>query len=69
MKISCFIEAELDFYRQQCNFVNKEADVFELRSKGATLQEIADLLGFTIDGVKKVSQKVNNKINRVNRTF
>ena len=69
MIISDFIKPELDLYREQCNFVNDELDVFEMRSKGIPLEEIAEIMGFTHDGVKKISRHVNDKIVRVQHYY
>lgn len=65
MVISDFTRPELDFYRENCNFVGNEVSVFEMRSKGITLEEIAEVLNMSVEGVKKVSRKVNNKIIRL----
>ena len=65
MVISDFTRGELDFLRNSCNFVSNETGVFELRSQGLSLEEIAEVLNLSVDGVKKVSRKVNKKINRV----
>lgn len=65
MKVKSFVQPELDLYRSLCNFVGDEIDVFEMRSKGIPLEEIAERTGFTLDGVKKISREVNNKIIRV----
>lgn len=65
MIISDFTEPELERFRKQCNFVNHEIGLFELRSKGIPLEEIAERMNLTIDGAKKVSRKVNKKINKV----
>ena len=65
MVISDFTNIELDFLRQNCNFVNNETDLFELRSQGISLEEIAEALNLSVDGAKKISQKVNRKIKRV----
>lgn len=69
MKIKDFIEPELDLYRKQCNFVGIESELFEMRSKGIPLEEIAELTGFTYDGIKKISKDVNEKIIRVRQYF
>lgn len=69
MKVKAFIEPELALYRKQCNFVGIEMDVFEMRSRGIPLEEIAELTGFTYDGIKKISKDVNEKIIRVQRYF
>lgn len=65
MKVSRFTVPELDYFRAYCNFVGEEKAVFELRSEGIPLEEIAERLHYTHDGIKKVSRRINEKINRV----
>lgn len=62
MIVSNFTKYELDHFREYCNFVNEEKDVFELRSQGISLEEIAERLNMSVRGIKKTSQKVNRKI-------
>ena len=65
MNISKFTEYELEHFRNRCNFVGVEKDLFRLRSEGISLESIAEILGYTSDGIKKVSRRVNNKIIKV----
>ena len=65
MTISDFTQIELDYFRDKCNFVNLEKDVFELRAGGYTLEYIAEKLNISVDYVRKLSQKVNRKIIKV----
>lgn len=65
MMISDYTSIELEYLRERCNFVNAEKDVFNFRSQGLSLEEIAEILNLSVDGTKKISQKVNNKIARV----
>ena len=65
MIVSDFTVPELDIFRANCNFVGNEKAVFELRSQGIPLEEIAETLNMSVEGIKKVSRKVNNKIARV----
>lgn len=65
MIVSDFTKPELDYYRSQCNFIGNELNVFELRSQGFPLEEIAEILNMSVEGIKKISRKVNNKIERV----
>lgn len=65
MIISDFTIPELNYFRENCNFVGLEIRVFELRSQGIPLEEIADILNMSVDGVKKISRKVNTKIIKV----
>ena len=65
MVISKLTKPELDFYREQCNFVGAEIDVFEMRSQKISLESIAEKLGYTVDGINRISRSVNNKISRI----
>ena len=65
MIVSDYTTLELNFFRKACNFVGNEKQVFELRSQGIPLEQIAEILNMSVEGVKKVSRKVNNKIIRV----
>jgi len=65
MIVSDFTVPELNIFRANCNFVGNEKEVFELRSQGIPLEEIAETLNMSVEGIKKVSRKVNNKIARV----
>jgi hypothetical protein len=64
MIISDFTEIELDHLRKSCNFVGNEREVFDLRSRGIPLELIAEQIHLSVDGVKKISRKVNRKIVR-----
>lgn len=65
MTISNFTVPELNNFRENCNFVGDELLVFELRSQGSSLKEIANILETTEDSIKKISRKVNKKIIKV----
>ena len=65
MTISNFTKPELDYFRDNCNFVNLEIDVFDLRSNGYTLEYIAEKLNISYDYARKLSQRINKKIIKV----
>ena len=65
MVVSDFTVPELNIFREQCNFVGNERDVFEMRSQGIPLEEIAETLNMSVTHIGRISQKVNNKIKRV----
>ena len=65
MIVSSFTKPELNILRENCNFVGDEITVFELRSVGVPLAEIAEQLSYIHSGIKNVSRKVNSKIERV----
>lgn len=64
MNIKDFTKPELDYFREMCNFVGVERDIFELRSQGIPLEEIAEQVNMSVDGVKKASSRVIKKIRR-----
>ena len=64
MIVSDFTVPELNMLREQCNFVGSETDVFELRSQGIPLEQIAEALNMSVENVKRISRKVNGKIIR-----
>ena len=65
MTISDFTELELDNFRKNCNFVNLEIKLFELRAKGIPLEKIAEDLHISYDYARHLSTKVNKKILRI----
>ena len=67
MIISDFTKPELDYFRENCNFVRTEINVFEMRSQGISLEEIAEVLNMSVEGIKKISRKVNTKISRLHK--
>ena len=69
MIISDFTKPELDIFRDNCNFVGSERDIFDLRSQGVSLETIAETLNLSIDGTRRLSQKVNRKIIKVQSHF
>lgn len=65
MIVSDFTTPELRYLRENCNFVGKELKIFELRSQGISLEDIAEMLDMTVEGTKYISRKVTSKIKRV----
>ena len=66
MIVSDLTVPELEYFRKQCNFVGLEKDVFDMRSNGVPLEHIAEYLNISVQGAKRISRKVNDKIERVN---
>lgn len=65
MNVSGFTKPELDYFRENCNFVKLERDLFEQRAQGIPLEEIAENLNISADNARRLSQKVNKKIIKV----
>ena len=62
MVISDFTKSELDYFRENCNFVNYEIIVFNERANGVPLERIAEQLNISYDYVRHLSRKINKKI-------
>jgi len=65
MIVSNYTVPELNFLRENCNFVGNEIRVFDLRSQGVPLEEIAELLDMSVTHIGRISQRVNKKIKKV----
>jgi orotate phosphoribosyltransferase-like protein len=65
MIISDFTAPELEYFRENCNFVNLEKQIFERRAEGISLQQIAENLNISYDYARHLSRKVNKKILKV----
>ena len=65
MKISDFTVPELNYFRENCNFVNLEIKVFEERARGVPLEQIAEEVNISYDYARHLSRKVNKKILKV----
>lgn len=62
MKIYDFIEPELEFYREFCNFTEVERKLFDLRAREVPLEQCAEEMCCDISTIKKLSVRVNKKI-------
>ena len=65
MIISDFTAPELEYFRENCNFVNLEIQIFEQRAKGVTLEALTENLNISYDYARHLSRKVNKKILKV----
>ena len=62
MIIYDFTAPQLAYYSEFCNFSPQERILFDLRKKGATLEQCAESMHCEMTTVKKISRKVNKKI-------
>lgn len=68
MKIYDFIEPELEFYREFCNFTEEERKLFDLRAREVPLEQCTEKMCCDISTIKKLSVRVNKKIIRATDT-
>lgn len=64
MTIRRFTQTEADYLEAVCNFTKDENTLFQLRLKDVSLEECAERMDRSIDSVKQLSRKVNEKIQR-----
>ena len=65
MKIYDFTRPELEHLENQCNFTKEEGELFLLRSRGISLEMCAEHLNMSTSTVKRLSKRVNSKIQRI----
>lgn len=67
MKLIDFTVPELDYFRAVCGFSNVERTFFDLRTDPSeyTLEDIAELMHSSLSTIKRINNRVKNKIIRV----
>lgn len=65
MNIRDYTTPQLDYFRKNCNFVNDEMKLFNLRADGHTLDECCEIMHRELSSVKAISRKINMKITAV----
>lgn len=64
LKICDFTQTEADYLEAVCNFTEDENTLFQLRLKDVPLEECAERMNISVPTVKRISQRVKEKINR-----
>ena len=65
MQIRDFTQTEADYLEAVCNFTPDELKLFRLRLKeDMPLEECAERMNISVPTVKRISQRVNKKIER-----
>lgn len=65
MKISDFVEFELNYFRDYCNFSEEELKYFNLRAKNLSNVQIAMEMNISEAKVSKLARKVKTKMLKV----
>lgn len=65
MKIKEFVESELEFFRNNCNFTDQELVYFNMRAKGKTNLEISLELDVCENTVVNIGRRVKKKMIKV----
>ena len=64
MQIRDLTMSEADYLQAVCNFTKDENTLFELRLQDVPLEECAERMNISLPTVKRISQRVNKKIEK-----
>lgn len=64
-EIPNFIQQEIDFFVDQCNFTPREKEFLYLSNKENTIESIAEQMDYSIATVNRICKKVKEKIMKV----
>lgn len=67
MRIYNFVEPELQYFREQCNFSDEEMEFFNLRAKHHSHHEIAVKMMCSQGKVARLAIRVKTKIRKVQK--
>ena len=56
--------SEADYLKAVCNFTKEENTLFELRLQDVPLEDCAERMSVSVPTVKRISQRVNKKIEK-----
>lgn len=65
MKVCDFTKKEIEYLVSECNFSNDEENVFLMRCKGHTLDEIAEKMNVCYKTAYRINRRIKNKIIKV----
>jgi DNA-directed RNA polymerase specialized sigma24 family protein len=64
LQIRDLTRTEADYLQVVCNFTREENVLFELRLQDIPLEECAERMNISVPTVKRISQRVNKKIEK-----
>ena len=64
MQIRDLTRTEADMLQALCNFTKEENTLFELRLQDIPLEDCAERMNISVPTVKRISQRVNKKIEK-----
>lgn len=64
-EIPNFVQQEIDFFVDQCNFTPREKEFLYLSNKENTIESIAEQMDYSIATVNRICKKVKEKIMKV----
>lgn len=65
MRFSELVQAEIDGYVRDCNFLPLEKKIFLARCKGSTLEQCAEDFNYSVPAIRRHEKKIRAKIGKV----
>lgn len=65
IKIPDFTKPEIEYIKENANFTERERELFELRNKGKSLEECAEVMYLSVATISRINKKIKNKIIRI----
>lgn len=65
MKISNFIQSEIDYIKSQANFTPRENELFDLRNAENSLEECAYQMNCSLSTINRINKGMKKKILKV----
>ncbi len=65
LKIPDFTKPEIDFIKENANFTEQEAILFDLRNGEHSLEECAEIMNVSVPTISRINKKMKNKIIRI----
>ena len=69
MKICSLTKREIEYCMEECNFTEPEENLFRMRCKDIPLEQCAEEMNISVSTVKRINQRMKNKIFRTCDTF
>lgn len=62
MKVTDFVQTEIDYILSNANFTGREKSLFELRNQEKSLEECAELMDCSVSTVSRINKGMKRKI-------
>ena len=63
-RLDRMIKPELDSYITNCNFLAEELQIFQRRSRGETIEYMAEMESMSVSTVKRIMGRIQAKMDR-----
>lgn len=65
MRISDFVQSEIDFIKSSANMTQREEQLFDLRNQEKSLEECAEEMNCSVSTISRLNKSIKRKILKV----